>query len=108
MNLSAASGRAQSKKQPVNEEQLNQFLEEVRAEFVRATTKFPNPVGSMCALTEEVGELAKAVMDEPSANARKEAVQVATMAARVAIQGDPSLDVIRAKRGVDNHPPVKP
>lgn len=80
------------------------FLAAFKTEIQRAMEKFPQPNASMCALTEEVGELAKAMMDEPSERVWKEAVQVACMAARVAIEGDPTLDPTRAKRGAGPHP----
>lgn len=75
------------------------FLREVKAELQRARAKFPDSSGSMTALTEEVGELAKALLDEPLVRVRKEAVQVAVMAIRVAIDGDPTLNEYRRKRG---------
>ena len=78
--------------------QLDSFLECVREEVLRARKKFPNPECSMTALTEEVGELAKALLDEPWAHVMKEAIQVACMAARVAIEGDPTLKPYRDKR----------
>lgn len=52
----------------------------------------------MTALTEEVGELAKALLDEGWSRVQAEAIQVACMAARVAIEGDPTLIKYRAKR----------
>lgn len=75
------------------------FLSEVAAEVDRARAKFPSPAGSMVALMEEVGELARAMLDEPDARVRAEAVQVAAMAMRVAEEGDPTLDDLRAVRG---------
>lgn len=67
--------------------------------------RFPQPNACMCALTEEVGELAKALMDEPSANVRAEAIQVAAMAVRVALEGDPTIDFVRERRCAGPHPP---
>ena len=40
---------------------LRKFTEDVLAEVQRAEKKFPDTYGVMCALTEEVGELAKAI-----------------------------------------------
>ena len=77
---------------------LNKFISDVAEEVIRARKKFPDSYGAMCALTEEVGELAKAAMDEPYHRVYKEAVQVAAMAARMACEGDPSLDRIREAR----------
>lgn len=81
--------------------ELLQFTYDVSTEVLRAREKFPDPYGVMCALTEEVGELAKALMDEPRARVYKEAVQVAAMAARLALEGDPSLQRIRDERHAD-------
>jgi hypothetical protein len=71
----------------------------IAIELTKARRKFPSARGSMCALTEEVGELAKACMDEPLENVIAEAVQVACMAIRVATEGDGTLNEIREKRG---------
>lgn len=76
-----------------------EILENIQAELARARRKFPNPQGSMTALTEEVGELAKAILDEPWARVIEEATQVAVMAIRVATEGDPTLDGYRQQRG---------
>jgi len=76
----------------------DQFLAEVRAEIARARSKFPNNDLTTIALTEEVGELAKALLDESADRVRSEAVQVAAMAARVAIDGDASVIAFRAAR----------
>jgi len=68
------------------------FLESVEAEIYSATKKFPYPNPNLAALMEEVGELAKAMLEkEPFDNIFKEAVQVAAMAARCAIEGDPQF-----------------
>lgn len=87
---------------------LDRFLGRVYNEVRRARDKFPDPHGSMTALTEEVGELARALLDERSDRVVAEAVQVAAMAARVALEGDPSLQELRARRGADPHPEPEP
>lgn len=81
--------------------QIDSFLGEVRVEIVRARSKFPGDRIMTIALAEEFGELAKAILDEPAANVRKEAVQTATMAARVVLDGDGSVAEWRAARGLD-------
>jgi hypothetical protein len=81
-------------------EQLYSFLDCVRDEVFRAREKFPSSECSMTALTEEVGELAKAHLDEPWAHVMKEAIQVACMAARVAIEGDPTIANYRNRRRI--------
>ncbi len=74
------------------------FLQEVREEVARARTKFPQPDGLLAALSEEAGEVAKAMLDEHWQNVRKECVQLAAMAFRLAEEGDPTLTPIRRKR----------
>jgi hypothetical protein len=87
--------------------QIVDFLAEVRAEFERAIALHPSPNPTLAALTEEVGEVAKALLErrqlslvtgqiQPGgwAGVRVEAVQVAAMAARIALEGDPTLGVV--------------
>lgn len=81
-----------------NEIQINSFLESVRIEVGAAIEKFPQPNPTIAALTEEVGELAQAALHirEGKSGASwksvyREAVQVATMACRMAIEGDPTI-----------------
>jgi hypothetical protein len=76
--------------------QVEAFHGDVVAEVYRAIQKFPNPYASMAALTEETGGLAQALLSKPWAEVRKEAIQVAAMALRIACEGDPSLDPVRA------------
>lgn len=87
-----------------NRNQLDALLIDVGAEVVRAAKKFPGRDHHMMALMEEVGELAKALMDESPAAVRTEAIQVAAMAMRVAIDGDPSVDALRQERGLASYP----
>lgn len=77
------------------------FLDEVRQELMRARRLFPGDRIMGLAFTEEAGELVKAMLDEPSANVRKEAVQVATMAARIVLDGDSSVVEWRRGKGLD-------
>ncbi|SOE85641.1 hypothetical protein SAMN05446935_6114 [Burkholderia sp. YR290] len=77
------------------------FLADVRAELIRARTKFPGDRIMTIALAEEFGELCKAVLDESAANVRKEAVQTAVMCARVVLDGDGSVNDWRRERGLD-------
>lgn len=74
-------------------------LDAITAEVTRARLKFPNPNYLMTALMEEVGELAKAMMDhyvfhKPGADKdqiEREAIQVAAMAIRLLEEGDPTF-----------------
>lgn len=74
------------------------FSMDVEEEVERARIKFPQPNALMTALTEEVGELAKALMDEEWPRVWAEAVQVSAMAQRLAVEGDPTLDEVREQR----------
>jgi hypothetical protein len=76
------------------------ILQCVKIELLRARQKFPSSEYSMTALMEEVGELAKALLDEPLQRVQAEAVQVAVMAIRVATEGDSSFSNIRARNGL--------
>ena len=77
---------------------LQEIFVSIGLELNRARAKFPSSECSMVALTEEVGELAKAMLDESQQRIYQEAVQVACMAIRVATEGDPSIENYRAKR----------
>jgi Lar family restriction alleviation protein len=74
---------------------------EILAELIKARTKFPGDNVTGLALVEEVGELAKALIDESRARVREEAVQVATMAMRVVLDGDSTVDGWRQRKGLD-------
>ncbi len=80
---------------------IDVFLSDVRAEFHRGREKFPGNELKTVALSEEFGELVKAVLDEAAADVRKEAVQVAAMCLRLVIDGDSSVDGWRERNGLD-------
>ena len=80
---------------------IDAFLSDVRAEFHRGRAKFPGNELKTVALSEEFGELVKAVLDEAAADVRKEAVQVAAMCLRLVIDGDSSVDGWRERNGLD-------
>ncbi|MFP4615551.1 MAG: hypothetical protein ACLFRB_06715 [Thiohalorhabdus sp.] len=73
------------------------FVGVVQDEIKEARTKFPGNGRQFTALVEEVGELAEALLEHGSGSerVREEAVQVAAMAQRVAVEGD--SDQIQAK-----------
>jgi predicted DNA-binding transcriptional regulator AlpA len=74
------------------------FIRLVMAEVSRARQKHPsegNPL--MAALTEEVGEVAKALLDEPWLRVVEEAVQVASTAMRLAVEGDSTVAEYRRR-----------
>ena len=87
--------------QLAKDDPVEAFLADVRAELHRARAKFPGDRVMTVALAEEFGELCKAVLDEPRARVRKEAVQTATMAARVVLDGDSSVEEWRRLKGLD-------
>lgn len=73
---------------------IDGFSEMVRAEYELALRRFPYPNQNLAALMEEVGELARAFLqDESPERIYAEAVQVAAMAARCALEGDPQFEV---------------
>ena len=72
----------------------------VRDEIASARDKFPLPVGLLAALGEEYGETCKAMLDEPMSRVEAEAIQVACVAIRLAVEGDPSLDGLRKEKGL--------
>ena len=71
-------------------------MQAIEAEVTAARLKFPGNKTQLAALTEEVGELAQALLDlergETDADhVQKEAIQVAAMAIRVLEEGDSSF-----------------
>jgi len=71
------------------------FLGKVRNEVKRARDRFPTNTHQLAALTEEVGELNQAMIEcgglSEAEDVYQEAVQVAAMALRVAVEGDRSF-----------------
>jgi hypothetical protein len=69
----------------------SQFLAEVQAELAKARRKFPgqtDPWRMYAALGEEVGEVGKALLQEPPECVRAELVQAAAVAARLYVECD--------------------
>jgi NTP pyrophosphatase (non-canonical NTP hydrolase) len=76
------------------------FVAAVKEELGAARAKFPGNDCVMIALTEEVGELAKALLDESWERVMEEATQVAVMAQRLAVEGDASAISYRSRQGL--------
>ncbi len=75
------------------------FALSVVDELKRARAKFPSSNLSMAALTEEVGELAQALLKWRAGKLSwdavvGEAIQVSGMAQRVAVEGDISFEAV--------------
>lgn len=76
------------------------FMQALRSEYKRATRKFPEPNPNLIALMEEVGELARAILeDKNEEDIFMEAVQVATCAMRCAIHKDPQWTRTKLRGG---------
>lgn len=75
-----------------------EFVAKQAAEVERARALFPKGDALVAALTEEVGELARAVLEQSWGAVMAEAVQVAAMAQRLATEGDPTLVEVRRER----------
>lgn len=70
-------------------DETSDFLNEVYNEIGHAREHYPGAKHMLAALVEEVGELAAALLEGQSYESiRAEAVQVAAMACRVAVDGD--------------------
>lgn len=69
----------------------------VRGELIAARQQFPGSTHMLAALMEEVGELAQAMIDHDRGGSQtaiqvlREAVQVASMAVRIAVEGDDNM-----------------
>lgn len=67
--------------------------EELNDELRRARAKFPGTALLTVALVEEVGELARELLQNGNTeHARKEAIQVACVAMRIATEGDATFN----------------
>ncbi len=67
-------------------------------EVMRARAKFPGNRHLLAALTEEVGELAQAILQrKPHSEVVEEAIQVACVAMRIAEEGDSAFDDLTAE-----------
>lgn len=84
----------------------------ISKELSSAMKKFPDPVHSLAALSEEVGELNKVMLQyqyEPDKNVTMddivgEAIQVASMAVKIILYGDTTFTKFN---GISNHRDVK-
>ena len=80
---------------------IQKFMKDMQTEALRAVEKYPAPNPNVAALAGEMGEACEAMNKEPFANVYAECVQVAVMAARLAIEGDPFMDTYRISVGLD-------
>lgn len=68
-------------------------MDALRAEVRRARTKFPGNRYLLAALTEETGELARALLQrKPKDEVHRECLQVAAVALRILEEGDSTFD----------------
>ena len=81
----------------INPTDMIRFSNDLVQEIRRATDKFPHNHHLSAALMEEVGELSKALLEnEGPGRIREEAIHVACVAARIAIEGDGDFDAPRS------------
>ena len=80
----------------------DEFVTAVLVEVKNARTKFPGANATNAALVEEVGEVSTALMYEPFDRVCAEAVQVACMALRLAVEGDTTFTSWRWKTVHEN------
>lgn len=76
------------------------LINDITIELQRALNLFPENIFIFPALIEEVGELAKALMEESPERIRAEAIQVAVMAIRIIQEGDRDITQRRFVRGM--------
>ena len=88
----------------------DETLDALRAELDRARAKFPTNAHLYAALGEEVGELARELLENGTRERiREEAIQVACVAIRIADEGDRDFPLSIPKKGPAAKPePEKP
>ena len=85
---------------PAEQDKLYHFMQKVNDQYSIASEKFPAPNPNCAALADEVCELVLALLHIREGKSNdwnrvfEEAVQVATMAARCAIEGDATIGVV--------------
>lgn len=81
--------------------EMEGFARDMTREALRAAEKFPQPNPLIAAMTEEAGEVSKAILHIREGKSddwqavRDECVQLAAMALRLALEGDPTVGVPR-------------
>lgn len=91
----------------------NDILVSVRQELRDAREEHPTNEDQLAALSEELGELCKALLhhkheDGSEDEVRKEAIQVAAMAVRVATEGDHSYPYVPHRASPSEHEDGEP
>ena len=87
-----------------NEAAVDGFLADVSREVAKAMEKFPQPNPTIAALVEEVGEASQAALHIREGKhddwwkVWEEAVQVAAMACRLAVEGDPTVGAVPTEK----------
>jgi hypothetical protein len=81
-----------------------EFVEMVRKEIARARAESPGPIATHAALVEAVGKVSEALMYSTWYAVVTEAVQVAVLAQRLAIEGDSTFETWRTGFRGDTEP----
>lgn len=79
---------------------VGRVIEETSMEIVRGQINYPDPALLVAALGEGFGDLSKAMLKGTKDEVVRRAVQVAAMAIRVAVEGDPKFDAHRQAAGL--------
>lgn len=87
--------------QDITSEDVRLILDEIDQELEIMLQNYPSPIANMAALTSRVGDLSSVMSKEPAHWVREEAIKVAVMAIRVALEGDPYCDLYRCSVGLD-------
>jgi len=83
------------------EEDRYDFFTDLNQEIKRARAKHPRNTAMIAALTEECGEVARALTDEPTKQVREESVQTACVAFRIYTEGDETMREYREGKGLN-------
>src|SRR3569833_734824 len=77
-----------------------------RDEVKNGRDRYPAPDGVVCALAEHSGKVAQSMLEQPWHMVQRVAMEVIAFAVRLIEEGDPALDLLRVRLGLDVTGPV--